>query len=189
MPSPPPVGTRSVQTQSSGQRLEWDLILPHRACAGQSPLWLGMHVQAALKYQPHALWANPWTFLPRTVPSLKSDLPPSSFKDHIKMKTLNSVFPSDTNSPGWFRCVYVRGLPWHMVGNHWMGGPLHLQIGGHPEVAETVGPTPSSGKESGGCLWRLRTSPWGSLNGMHAAQFKSGRNVKKSRGASGEWKP
>lgn len=49
-----------------------------------------------------------------------------------------------------------------------------------------MGPTPGCGEKSGGCLGHLRTSPWGSLNGMHAAQFKWGRNVKKSEGTNGE---
>lgn len=48
-----------------------------------------------------------------------------------------------------------------------------------------MGDTPDSGEESGGCLGHLRRSPWGSLNGRHAAQLKWGRNVKKGGRVNG----
>ena len=54
---------------------------------------------------------------------------------------------------------------------HWTGGPLHLQMGECPGVAVTTGPTPGSGKEYRDCPGHLTMLPWGTWNGVCAAQL------------------
>lgn len=57
-----------------------------------------MHLQGVFKYNFTPPWAFLWAFLLQPVLSLKSEPPPSSFKDHIKMNTSNSEFPNDTDT-------------------------------------------------------------------------------------------
>lgn len=79
------------------QVLEYDRVI-FTATQSHSALWLAMHFQAALKYKPYALVSQPLDLSVQPIPSLKSELPPSSFKDHINMKTSNSEFPNDTDT-------------------------------------------------------------------------------------------